>query len=458
MWILPKNLQLSSGAPDTAGFISDLNEQSQICASSLMVRSKASPARTWLQKWKRDSWTQHLSGRILRPSHARTFVTEWTSLWPVTPASHFPQPESDSAQKTLATSGHTSPDQYELFDLDYASLRMSKDTSASDSEKSLESWNQSVTRRRGEYSARLKSAHRTRESGSSSWPSPIASEVRQGFQDRSRGMKGSQESLTTVVVKDAANWPTPAASNNEQPDYRQHAYVDAGFKSKNEYSINLPTAVKGVLKYGQAAPANPSTDGSRQGLWPTITAHTPDMENSGTNGNSGTYLAGAVKQWATPNAFCYQPPENTEQWTKRAEYQQTEKGVNLHKPIQTQVLHEVEKQWRTPSVAEEKNQNTSTQIYLQNQVGATPKAWATPQLQDGHNINQDSTTHKTIPAQLTKMNMAGKLNPRWVETLMGLPVGWVMPSCKSPVTIEQTNFDSSETESSLQQPRELFAF
>jgi hypothetical protein len=40
----------------------------------------------------------------------------------------------------------------------------------------------------------------------------------------------------------------------------------------------------------------------------------------------------------------------------------------------------------------------------------------------------------------------GKLNPRWVETLMGLPVGWVMPSCKSPVTIELTNSDSSETE------------
>ncbi len=165
MWILPKNLQLSSGAPDTAGFISDLNEQSQICASSLMARSKASPARTWLQKWKRDSWTQHLSGRILRPSHARTFVTEWTSLWPVTPASHFPQPGSDSAQKTLATSGHTSPDQYELFDLDYASLRMSKDISPSDSEKSLENWNQSVTRRRGEYSARLKSGRGTNEGG-----------------------------------------------------------------------------------------------------------------------------------------------------------------------------------------------------------------------------------------------------------------------------------------------------
>jgi hypothetical protein len=133
---------------------------------------------------------------------------------------------------------------------------------------------------------------------------------------------------------------------------------------------------------------------------------------------------------------------------------------------------EQEKMWRTPSVAEEKNQNTSTQIYLQNQVGATPKAWATPQLQDGHNINQDSTTHKTIPAQLTKMNMAGKLNPRWVETLQGVCMGWTSPSCPASViknwpkfvsgwcalTIEPTNFDSSATESCLPQPSELFAF
>jgi hypothetical protein len=39
-----------------------------------------------------------------------------------------------------------------------------------------------------------------------------------------------------------------------------------------------------------------------------------------------------------------------------------------------------------------------------------------------------------------------KLNPRWVETLMGLPVGWTMPSCASPVTIAPTNSDCLETE------------
>ena len=41
------------------------------------------------------------------------------------------------------------------------------------------------------------------------WPTPMASEVRQGFQDRSRGKKGSQESLTTIAVK--ALWPTPTS-------------------------------------------------------------------------------------------------------------------------------------------------------------------------------------------------------------------------------------------------------
>jgi hypothetical protein len=52
----------------------------------------------------------------------------------------------------------------------------------------------------------------------------------------------------------------------------------------------------------------------------------------------------------------------------------------------TNLLHvkaiKSQQEWRTPTVAEEKNQNTSTQIYLQNQVGATQKQWATPQASD----------------------------------------------------------------------------
>ena len=350
MWIIPNNLQLSSGAPDTAGFISDLNEQSQICASSLMVRSKPSRSQTWSQKWKRDSWTALLSGRILRPSHAKPFETEWTCLWPVIPANPSARQESGSEQKTLATSGRTSPDQYELFAPECVFSRTSKDISASDSEKSLENWNKWVTKCRGEYSLRVKSAHLTRENESLSWPTVTANE------DSYRIGGESQQSKCLSAM-----------------------------------------ARRGEMDNGHPAPANPSTLGSRQGLW--ATPQSRDFKSA--EGNEARWenpersrnLNDQMKQWATPNNFCFQPPENTEQWTKRAEYQQTEKGVNLHKPIQSQVLHENEKV-----------------------MGAMPPSSA-------------------------------KLNPRWVETLMGLPVGWTMPSCTRPVTIELTNCASSATES-----------
>jgi hypothetical protein len=188
-----------------------------------------------------------------------------------------------------------------------------------------------------------------------------------------------------------------------------------------------------------------------------------------------------VQNWATPRAGATESsrPNN-------------KGGI----PLADQAKREQEKMWRTPSVAEEKNQNTSTQIYLQNQVGATPKAWATPQAHDaqgpktpeqietmrakGHgvkNLNEMVTwatpimgdSHLASTPEVAQKRIEegkvtlsrqnpGKLNPRWVETLMGLPVGWVMPSCKSPVTIEPTSCDSSETESCLPQPSELFAF
>jgi hypothetical protein len=53
------------------------------------------------------------------------------------------------------------------------------------------------------------------------------------------------------------------------------------------------------------------------------------------------------------------------------------------------------------------------------------------------------------------MQQNGKLNPRWVETLMGLPVGWTMPSCASPVTIERMNSDCSGMELCRQQQNGL---
>ena len=98
------------------------------------------------------------------------------------------------------------------------------------------------------------------------------------------------------------------------------------------------------------------------------------------------------------------------------------------------------------------------------------KSWATPRVHEhmepphqwqARNIKKKAENPKlgTLDKPLGTMVMehqknVGKLNPRWVETLMGLPVGWTMPSCASPVTIERMSSDYSVTVLSQQQQNE----
>ena len=366
-WILPRQLHTLASALDTAALSLDCTEQSEICARSLFVRSKPSPLQTWLRKWKRDSWTQHLSGRILRPSLGECFVTEWTSSLEATLASHSQPLESGPAKKIRGISGRGSQMVFDFSDPAAASLKTSKDISAWGCPTSSKTWQEWVTERRGAYSARLNAVRRTNASECSSWPSPVASEVRQGFQDRSRGMKGSQESLTTVVVK---SWPTPAARDHK----------DAGDNVDME-KVAAKSKLSGVVAmHGPHVLASSSTDGSRLGLWQTATVST-----------------GAHRQ----------------------------KDGSMIDKLDQQV-----KSWATPRVGGEEKADTrlarGKDIGLHGQVGA--------------------------------MTNSAKLNPRWVETLMGLPVGWTMPSCVSPVTIERMSFDSSETESFRRQQNEPFEY
>jgi len=171
MWILPKNLSLpSNSAPDTVEFISELNEQSQICEQSFFVRSKVMRAPIWSRKWRRDSWTLRLSGRILKHSHGQSFVTGWTSLWEAIPVSHSQARENALERPTHATSGPGSQMEFEFSGQEPASSRMSRDTSRWDSPQSSAIWKAWVTRCRGEYSQRLKLARRTGENGYSFWP------------------------------------------------------------------------------------------------------------------------------------------------------------------------------------------------------------------------------------------------------------------------------------------------
>ena len=381
-WILPKQLHTLASALDTEALSLDLNEQSQVCAQSLFVRSKPSPSAIWLRKWKRDSWTQHLSGRILKPSLGQRFATEWTSSLGATHASHSVQPANAKVSKTRGIFGRLLQMAFDFSNPSAVSLRTSKDISAWGCPTSSKTWQEWVIERRGAYSQRLNAVRHTSESGSSSWPSPVASEVRQGFQDRSRGMKGSQESLTTVVIK---SWPTPNCMDVITPN-RDLTQME----SKGHWGKNMNTGkLSEMVNYGPPVPANSNTPGSRPESWQTATVSTGAHRQK--DGSMTDKLDQQVKSWATPSAFDGQRPIETQQ------------------------------EWEARN-ARKKEQNP--------------------------NLGQ---LHKPLTVQMTG---GGKLNPRWVETLMGLPVGWTMPSCASPVTIERTNSDYSETASSQQQQNE----
>ena len=83
--------------------------------------------------------------------------------------------------------------------------------------------------------------------------------------------------------------------------------------------------------------------------------------------------------------------------------------------------------------------------YQDNTNGSHPMSsldlllWRTPTARDfrGHHlptmINQSVYNRRgSLPDQLYDHAMIGKANPRWIETLMGLPIGWTMPSCQRP--------------------------
>ena len=78
---------------------------------------------------------------------------------------------------------------------------------------------------------RSKSAQATEGNGCSGWPTPAAHEARLGFQNRNNGKKGSQKSLTTIVVevgqqdqakantngRNRERWPTVCAGDYRTP-------------------------------------------------------------------------------------------------------------------------------------------------------------------------------------------------------------------------------------------------
>ena len=374
MWILPIQLHTSPFVQDTKALDLDSEEFSQICEKSLTWRGKDSLQRTWLQRWKRVNWMQHLCIRTLRPSHTESFEDAWTSSQEDSLASHSVLLEIVKQLKTQDTSSLTSQTELESANLELFSSKTYKESSPAKlgtesqfSSMSSESWKEWVTEQRQEYSQRKKSAHLTRESESSSlelamnWGTPAANDANKTPHCE---VNSNQAGLTRSVGRAEANWATPQTFDHVNI-VRTPEKLARTRAEKNAGCMNLREQV-----------------------------HYPNMDHSRT----------AAQNWPTPT---------TAEGTKignQANFGQV--GLSNHPSIVGQPdraklnksgKNQESQQWPTPRA-----NKVHPQITEQNREQLANRNKA--------NLEEDIAGHCG--------KATGKLNPNWVEQLMGITVGW----------------------------------
>jgi len=102
-------------------------------------------------------------------------------------------------------------------------------------------------------------------------------------------------------------------------------------------------------------------------------------------------------------------------------------------------------QWPTPraySFAESHQPGlTPLDIKVRGLYQDNPRYWASPHA----NCTTGAGNQGRQGGENLQTQAKGKLNPRWVETLMGLPIGWTMPSCADLGIVVSMSSGSSAT-------------
>lgn len=374
MWILPKQLIVSSGFSATEGIISDSNEQSQICAASLLVRSKPTRLRTWFQKWKRDRWTRFLFGRIAKPSRAKNFVDWWTSLLLHTHARDSVRPVNAKEKAILDFYGLGCSGSASLFDRAECFSRMWMDMSRLDSPQSSAIWKRRVTELRRTYSARQKSVLRTNESECSSsgnWQTPRAHESGDyNYQKDGRA--------TASLTGQAKNWPSPNVCNAHQ--------------GQNEHDGKRGQTLKGAARGQNWGTPRVTTNGGH-----------PSPEVTG----KGSRLENQVSNWPTPSVHDTKGANGSEQMSKERPHMDQLPNAVIHG----------QNNWATPGCGTP-NQLRGLDVHPDKRRAKGRQVNLTDQMvQFGQpDLDNFNTTGNPHASQV--------LNADWVETLMGVPKMW----------------------------------
>lgn len=342
------------------------------------VNGKPTPRPSSWHGWKTRPWSRALFGQaICETSTPGRFAAWWTSSLRACRANRIQSQESNSATPTSEATAKTDADRsrnscesWKSVDPPWCSARTYlpgfEEDSSGQSERNYADW---VTRSKTRsLSLRNRLARAIEGSECSSWPTIRSHEVGQ-YQNQTDGTR--QPTLTGASM----NWPSPTAHDGRRPG--------ADLASTQGANLNRDAAT-----------------------WPTPDAH-PEMPNTSKNRgkNHGGErprltpcgLGPAVKIWPVPLSTDHKSGSVSESTSEK----------------NSRPLNEIATQWGTPQANERSHSPREVDhgVQLANQVF-------------GFSLPAPTQTGEPSPSTSGRRQQTRKLNARFVEWIMGMPISW----------------------------------
>jgi len=359
---------------------------------------------------------QHLCSRTLRPSLTESFVDAWTSSLEDSRVSHSQLLESVKQLKTQDTSSPTSQTESESANLELFSSKTWQESSQPKletvnqfSNMSSKNWKDWVIEQRQEYSQRKKSARLTNASESSS-----------------------------------LGWPTASVAGCVEGGVAKNVEMTpSGFKATRENGTSYGAKLRDAVIHHEQNWATPNICGNHN--------------RKGASKTSGDGLSTQVKNWATPQTFDSNNLVRTPEKLAQTRAEKNAGCMNLREQVHYPDMDHSRKaaqNWPTATARDWKGCGNATtrkdgkhrldtlESVIKyghpdqanpNTTGKNQESWPTPRANKVHpQITEENREHL---ANRKKANLeediaghcgkaTGRLNPNWVEHLMGLPVGW----------------------------------
>jgi hypothetical protein len=418
MWIYVPSQHLAS-APAEGVLSSDstlpCEDTVKKLSQSATWNGKPTRPQSWRREWKKEHSPLHRFGPTQK--HSQTdlesiCVARWNSLPEVIRVSPSAGPGNAREPMTLGTFGRIYAESSPQSDLFGPSSKTSRDTSPSVSTRWSEAFTTWVTLLRQDYLARRRWAQATGGSGCSSsrspWRTPNGTDGEGGVMEMREGKDGHyklRDHAVHAAKEMESAWPTPRGSEHKGTGpvgskSHQHRldrfYLDA---HASHFSLQGQQTEK---------PGNVSSQNGP-------TSH---------------------RQWVTPRGRDYKGASKAERVTPEGRMSADGKqrfGLNLAEQAQ---LSTDKKMLNDP--CPECGEIREAQVTYPAQTSHQQWPTASCTTTGGPTGLAGGTGNRKKMREIMGEEMNAKLNPKFVEWLMGLPEGWSSP-------YERTDFASWET-------------